>query len=480
MIDYKLMKHQQDVVHQSFHEPDLFLAWEMGTGKSCATINILRQRFAENGRAMRTLILAPAVVLKNWKNEFQLYSKMDKNMIFVLDGPVKKRIAQIDSMKGFSAIFITNYDVMQDQKLVQSFLNWGVEILICDEAHGLKNYKSKRAKNVAIVADTVKHRYLLTGTPILNNAMDLYMQYRVLDGYRGRDSTFGNNFFAFRSKYFIDKNVAWSTKPNHFPEWVPRDSAYQELMQKIAKKTSRITKKECLDLPDLIVQNIEVGVSPEQKRLYEQMRDEYIAWVNSESNKDKPQAVVARLAITKALRLQQIISGFVKTDVGETIRIKQNPRLDALGDLLETLCSGSKVIVWACFKENYAMIAEVCKKLSIDYRELHGEQNTKEKQKSVEDFNNVDGVRVLIGNQGAGGIGVNLVPATYSIYYSRGFKLGDDLQSEARNHRRGSEVHDKITRINLVSPNSIDQLIADALQKKQNISDKILDFTKQL
>jgi len=480
MIDYKLMKHQEEVVLKSQDETDLFLAWDMGTGKSCATINIIRQRCAEEGRVMRTLVLAPAVVLKNWKNEFKMYSKIDQTMIHVLDGPVKKRIEKIKSQVGYSAIFVTNYDVMQDEGMIKAFLEWGVEILVCDEAHYLKNYKSKRAKQVARLADTVKHRYLLTGTPILNSAMDLFMQFRILDGHLGRLSTFGSNFFVFRAQYFVDKNASWSAKPNYYPEWVPRDTAYTELMDKMQKKTTRITKKECLDLPPLVVQNFEVDVSPKQKKLYEEMRDEYITWIDSERNKGMQEAVVARLAVTKALRLQQIVSGFVKTDKGESVRIDGNPRLDALGELLETITPGHKVIVWACFKENYLMIAELCEKLKIEWRELHGEIATKDKQKAVDEFNTDPKVRVLIGNQAAGGIGVNLVSATYSIYYSRGFKLGDDLQSEARNYRRGSEQHECITRINLVAANTIDGLIAEALSKKLDISNNILGITNKL
>ncbi len=318
------------------------------------------------------------------------------------------------------------------------------------------------------------HRYLLTGTPILNNAMDLYQQYKILNGYKGRDSTFGTNFFAFRGQYFVDKNQAWSSKPNHYPEWVPRMYAYEDMMRRIGANTLRVTKTECLDLPDLVVQNLEVSISPQQKRLYEDMRDEFIAWIDSERNRGTETAVVARLAVTKALRLQQIISGFVKTDTGEVIRITPNPRLDALRDLLETLTPGHKVIVWACFKENYAMIREVCEELKIKTVELHGETAPQDRQRAVDSFENDPDVRLFLANPGAGGVGITIVQASYSIYYSRSFNLAHDLQSEARNHRRGSEIHEKITRINLVAPNSIDEIIAEALGRKVDVSNQII------
>ena len=89
-------------------------------------------------------------------------------------------------------------------------------------------------------------------------------------------------------------------------------------------------------------------------------------------------------------------------------------------------------------------------------------------------------VGVMIANQGAGGVGVNLVEAGYSIYYSKGFKLEDDLQSEARNYRGGSEIHEKVTRIDLVATGTIDELVTEALENKMQISENILGWKEQM
>lgn len=480
MIDFTLMKHQKDAIFQSSLKPDMFLAWEMGTGKTCTTVQMLRARSAEKGKLCRTLILAPLIVLKNWKKEIGMFSNIDQKSVHVLEGSVAKRTAFVQAQKGYSAVLITNYDALQDENFVKAFLEWEPEILVCDESHNLKNYKSVRAKNVTRVARAAKHRYLLTGTPILNNAMDLWKQYDILDGHLGAGATFPANFFVFRGQYFFDENAGWAGKANHFPKWSPKEHAYPELLDKIKRKTLRVTKKECLDLPPLVVQNLEVQLTKEQTNAYKEMQKDYITFIESETKKGTPLPVVARLAITKSLRLQQIVSGFAKSETGEILRFGNTPRISALRDLLEIITPTDKVIVWACFKENYKQIAEVCEELKIEYREIHGDVSNKDKFAAQEEFNNNPGVRVLIGNQGAGGVGINLVSATYSIYFSRTFKLGDDLQSEARNHRRGSEQHDKITRINITSPDTIDELIAEALACKQDIADRILDFTHKI
>jgi SNF2 family DNA or RNA helicase len=462
------MTHQKEAIYRAQFEKNLFMAWEPGTGKTCATIQILRQKYQDAGALRKTIILAPKVVLNNWKAEFEKFSVIPKNYIHVLTGPIKKRTEFFKSMKAYSSIVVINYDAFQNQELCDAIKEWGPEILVCDESHYIKNYQSKRAKNIAGIADICNHKYMLTGTPILNNSMDLFMQYRVMDG----GKTFGHNFFVFRAKYFHDKNAGWKSSAKHFPDWQPREGSQVTLMEAMKDNTQRVEKKDCLDLPPLVVQDIKVEMSPEQKKHYEEMKKYFITYVNGE-------AAVAQLAITKALRLQQIVSGFVKTDEGEVHRMKKNPRLDALKELLEILTSNHKVIVWACFKENYKMISEICDGLKIEYCELHGEISDKKREQAISAFNSDPGMRVLIAHPGAGGIGINLVSATYSIYYSRGPKLGDYIQSQARNYRRGSEIHDKITRINLVANETIDELIAEALQRKVDLGNSFLDYIKR-
>lgn len=480
MIEYEMMPHQKDAVWKSSFKPDMFLAWEMGTGKSCATINMIRQRFAEEKRMMKTLILAPLIVLKNWKKEFDLFSKINQKAIQVLDGPIAKRI---DNIQGFDGprILILNYDALQNENLVKALLAWGPEILVADECHTLKNPKSKRAKHVSVIADVCKHRYLLTGTPILNNALDLFMQFRVLDGYLRHNSTFGMNFFSFRATYFEDENAAWSSRPGHFAKWVPRPATYELLHEKIQAKSIRIKKADVLkDLPPLVREDRFVDMSVEQKKAYVQMKRDFVAFIEDKLKEGHTHAVVAKLAVTKALRLQEIVSGYAKTDEGQIVRFKDNPRLDELKELLLTLTPEHKVIVWAVFKENYKMIKELCESLNIGCVEIHGDIPNKEKYANQDKFNNDPACRVLIGNQDAGGVGINLVASDYSIYFSRNFKLSSDLQSEARNHRKGSEIHEKVTRIDLICQGSIDELISEALSQKLEISTLIIDRVKDI
>ena len=136
--------------------------------------------------------------------------------------------------------------------------------------------------------------------------------------------------------------------------------------------------------------------------------------------------------------------------------------------------------MWANFIEKYKMIADVCTKLVIGYRFIVGGQGNKEREQQMDEFRTDPNVRVMIANQAAGGVGINLVEASYAIYYSKSFRLEDDLQSEARNYRGGSEVHEKVTRIDIVTKGTIDELVNETLSRKNQVSGEILGWKEKL
>lgn len=469
-MKYKIKpyEHQLQAVELSKQHENLALFWEMGTGKTKGMIEILRDKYTTHGRVLPTLIFAPVVTLENWKREILAHSMIPASRIYVCTGTAVKRQRLVSEGMSGDNIVIINYEALTSNKLYSIMTNYPPSIMVLDESHYVKNYKSKRAKLVQALADssTVLHKYILTGTPILNSPMDMYQQYRILDG----GKTFGKNFFAFRGTYFYDKHANWRGQQK-FANWQPIPSKFSELSEKIYRKASRVTKAECLDLPPLIKKRELVPMSSDQAKAYKEMKDHYLTFV-----KDSDKAVLATQAITKLLRLQQIVSGFLSTEDGEAIVFEKVPRLDRLRELVEEITPNHKLIIWCSFKKNYEMIATLLDELKIGYVLLTGEQSAKEKQESIDEFQNKITTRIVVANRRAGGIGVNLTAASYSIVYSRDFSLGDELQSEARNHRGGSEIHEKIVQINLCSPDTVDESVLTALETKQKFSDIIVDL----
>jgi SNF2 family DNA or RNA helicase len=476
-MDFKIKpyQHQMDALALSKSKNDLALFWEMGTGKTGGMINILRDKYYSNGGIMRTLIFSPPVTLHNWANEFGIHSNIPDDSIVVLDKNGKARINQCKKFIGLNKIVIVNYESLRSKQLFSIFDEWEPELLVMDESHKLKNPSSLQSKCVVKLAKHAKHRFILTGTPILNNAMDIFNQYKALD----LGATFGDNFIKFRSRYFKDAN-AHMPRHVHFPKWEPIKERYNELSSLIYSKATRVKKEDCLDLPPLIKETRYIPMSKPQARVYKEMRDTYVASIESDRNSSTPSFVVANNALTKLLRLQQIVSGHVKTEDGYIITIKENPRLEYTKELLQELTPNHKVIVWTAFREDVEQLKKVCEELNIKYETLTGAQNAREKRESMESFRRSSDVRVIIANRVAGGIGVNLVEASYSIVYSRDFSLDAELQSEARNHRGGSEMHKQIVKIDLCARGSIDELVLHALRAKQSVSEKIIDLVEKI
>lgn len=466
MVESPLWSHQVFAVEKARNLENMALLLDPGCGKTRTAITILREKYNTNRRILRTLILGPTAVIQNWKSEIKKFSKIPDSIVFPLTESLVKR-ADIYNKTPHGSIYISNHEAMAFASFTESVLNNPPEVLIVDESHFYKDISSKRTKSLIKLTHImqklpVKHRYILTGTPVLRNLDDLFSQFLILDA----GATFGTNFYKFRAEFFEDKN-RHIPRQRYFPNWQIKNGSIDKIKHKIAAVSVEAKKEMCLDLPDFVRQEYEVELSKEQRKAYEEMRLDFITFLSSG-------VATAQLALTKMLRLQQIVSGFINKEDGEPHVFSDNPRLSALSDLLESITPTQKTIVWSVFKNDYAQLEKVCKKLKLEYRMIVGD--TEDKQKSVDDFNNNENVRVMIASQAAGGTGINLTAASCAIYYSRSYSLGHDIQSEARNYRGGSEIHKKITRIDLVARNTVDQLVLSALREKKNLADSVLEL----
>lgn len=444
--------------------------YDVGTGKTLTLISTLRIIFNRHRRVLPTLVLSPKVTLENWSREWLQFSRVTPSQVVVLKGPIKKRIALLSAkMREHNGqiIVITNYEGVRMKDFFDALMKtMGPEVLVCDESHRCKVHNSMTTKAVTKLAYQAKYRYILTGTLVTQSEFDIFSQWRILD----KGASFGRNYFHFRNKFFFDKN-AGMPKQHHFPDFAIRSGAYSEMEGLMVKASLKALKEECIDLPDLVKKTVYVEMTPSQRRIYKELRDEFISEINDGT------FASAETALTKALRLAQVASGYVKTEEGDIVRL-DNEREDALSELLHDLCveGNNKVIVWCVFKENYQQVREVCDKLKLKYKEGHGE--VKDVSNEVLEFDTGD-FSVLIGHPASIGIGVNIKSASTAIYFSRNFSLEHRLQSEARNYRAGSvELHQKITQIDIECQGTIDEQITMALTDKLTTAAKILDLVR--
>ena len=456
-------RHQFEALVNSLDKPNYALFFEAGAGKTLTSILISRAKMALERKKLRVLVVSPLIVIENWCDEWDKFSRLKAEPLVGTGTKVLDKISL-----STADVLVINYDKIIQPNIEKALVKMRPDIVIFDEIHKCKDHKSKRSIAAFRIAKQARYRLGLTGTPILNNPMDLFMQYKILD----LGASFGDNFFTFRSKYFVDRNAGMPSQ-KHFPDWRPRIRALEAITGQVAPFSMHIKKKDCLDLPPMIKKVIHVALTKEQRRIYDELKTDFVSYVGD------AEAVVAKVALTKVLRMLQITTGFVGVeDIDTNARkekvFKVNPKAVALKELLEMLSPSGKVIIWAAFKRNYADIAAVCDKLKLEYVEVHGGIGEREKFESIERFNNDDAVKVFIGHPGSGGIGINLVASPYSVFYSRSFSLEHDIQAEARNYRGGSEIHESVTRYDLVAKDTIDELVMQKLAAKEAIGTKML------
>lgn len=471
-MEYKIAPYewQKKLLQLSIREPDIAVLADMGTGKTKGVIDCMRYKFNQYKQVKKTIIFSPLVTLFNWKNEWHKQSSIPEDRVHVLHGSSEKKLAAFEKAiaRTPNQVIIVNYEAVLSPKLLLAIEKWAPEIMILDESHYVKNHKAKRSKAIHKLSLGCLHRIIMSGTPMTNQVTDIFMQYLILDN----GKTFGQNYFTFQRQYMYDENAHWSHLQKHFPKWKPREEMLPRLQEKIYSKAIRVTKDECLDLPPFIQEVYEVELSPSQRKYYKAMEDDYVTFVEEANRKG---ISVATTALTKALRLQQIVTGYAKLDDGTEIEITDNPRLDALEELICALHDRHKVIIWCAFQNNYKQIGRLLEKLEIPFVFITGDESLTEKTENMRLFNDDEKIRLAVCNRKAAGIGVNLVSAKYSIVFSRNFSLEQELQSRDRNYRGGSEIHDSVIKIDLCAKDTVDEVVTKALVEKKEISDKVIE-----
>jgi len=470
-INYKFktkpFKHQFDAFMNSKDKEAYALFMEQGTGKSKVIIDNIAYLFRK-GSIDTAIIAAPKGVYRNWyASEFKTHMPEDVVQFskVCIWSPIetKKNIEELTSFLKESEklrFFIVNIEALSTDKgknYLHRLLNTGNSFFCIDESTTIKHRTARRTKNVLKLGKMAKYKRVLTGTPVTQGPLDLWSQMNFLDEY-----ILQNSFYAYRNAYCVIRRRRTST--HSFDEVV----GYQRLeeLQEILKPYSfRVTKDECLDLPPKIRLKREIELNRDQKRLYHTLRKRAILELESEK------LVTAPLIITRILRLQQILCGFIKSDDGtEEIIPGTNPRLEELLDVLEETQGG--VIIWATFRRTIQMIYDALAKKygASKVATYYGETESEMRQEIVEKFQAGE-IKYFIGQPRTGGYGLTLTNAKTVIYFNNTYDMEVRLQSEDRAHRIGQK--DKVTYIDFVCPNTIDEKILETLSNKKKLADEI-------
>ena len=243
-----------------------------------------------------------------------------------------------------------------------------------------------------------------------------------------------------------------------------------ELNELLKAFSSRVLKKDCLDLPDKIYITRTIELTPEQRKTYEELKKYAITDLYNEE-KQKQQVSVTSV-LTKMLRLHQIACGFTTTDEEENIELKSK-RIEELMSILEEV--EGKAVIWANYRYDIKRIIDEIRKTYGDNSvgSYFGDTSDADRAKNLKNFQDLDSpMRFIVGNTQTAGYGINLTAASTVVYYSNNFDLEKRLQSEDRAHRIGQV--NKVTYIDIICKDTVDEKIVKSLLAKQSIAAQVL------
>ena len=237
-----------------------------------------------------------------------------------------------------------------------------------------------------------------------------------------------------------------------------------ELSDKLKPFSHRVLKDDCLDLPKKTFMKRIIQLSPDQHKVYAQMKQLALAEMNGKM-------ITTATALTQLMRLQQITCGHFKADDGTTQEIPNN-RTGELIDILHEI--EGKVVIWAHWQKDVTLIIkELVKEFDhgccVDYFGLTPQS---ERQENIRKFQEDENVRFFVGTPQTGGYGITLTAASNMIYFSNGYDLEKRKQSEARIDRIGQTK--PMTYIDILAENTVDERIVKALRKKINIASEVM------
>ena len=427
----------------------LFL--EMGLGKTKIIVDAMAY-FRTKKIVKRVLYVCPNSITEVIKREFALHSDKPWKSEIASGGRASKEATILDKKL---ELVIINYEAIDN--LLEVLIDAKFDAIICDESTRIKNPDANCSKGIHTLGRTCKLRYVMTGTPITQNAIDIYSQYKFLD-----PAIFGPSYYAFRNTYA----VMGGFQAKQIVSYQNLDA----LQKKIYSCSLRFTKEQCLDLPDKMYEKKYVTMNKEEEKLYKEIKENILLEIGKEK-------ISATIVLTKLMKLSQVTSGFLKTDAGNIIRIKNSSKITELKEVLEDI-TPTKVIVWCNFVDNVARIGELCDELKLKHVKIDGSVKADERQLAVDKFQNDPDCQVFIGQIQTAGLGITLTAAKYEIFYTNTYSLANRLQAEDRAHRIG--LKHNLTIIDLITRKSIDESIIKILANKQNFADIVIDNLKAI
>jgi len=391
----KPYKHQLTALEKSWNKETYAYFMEMGTGKTKVLIDNMSMLY-DKGKVNGALIIAPKGVVKTWYEQelpTHLPNHIENVTVLWQSNITKKQQEKLETLYEIGTalhILIMNVEALSTKKGVDfaaKFLNSHSTLMAIDESTTIKTPSARRTKNIIKLGRMSKYRRIMTGSPVTKNPLDLYTQCEFLDPWI-LDFT---SYYAFRNRYAEMKTLHLSGRSIQV---VHKFQNLNELSETLKNFSYRVLKEDCLDLPDKVFVKRHIALTPDQRKIYEEMKKQAIAHMNGK--------VASTLTVlTQLMRLQQITCGHFVADDGTTQGVSSN-RLKELMDVLEE--TEGKAIIWAHWQRDVNSIIEEVNKVYgpgsiVDY---YGVTPQEERQPNIKKFQDDPKCRFMVGTPSTG------------------------------------------------------------------------------
>ena len=317
-------------------------------------------------------------------------------------------------------------------------------MIAVDEFHKCKNPEAEQAEQILQIHTPIQ--IAMTGTPMMNAPIDLYMPLTWL-GYEK------HSFWEFKNHYC--KLGGFNGKQ------VQGYKNLEEVSEILDIMMLRRLKENELDLPEKTLINEYVEMGAEQSKVYDSCRTDIVNNIDKIKMVNNPLAELIRLR--QATGNPAIITDKVDTSI----------KFDRMEEIVDdAVANNRKVVIFS----NWTQITNPAfKRLFQKYKGvmITGETKDSERQDYVEDFQNDDRVKFIVGTIGAMGTGLTLTAGTVEIFLDEPWNMALKEQAIDRCHRIGAKSN--ITVYTLICKNTIDERINEIVEKKGAIADILVD-----
>lgn len=419
---------------------------EPGLGKTAQAIGTMTA-----SGAFPCLVICPASLKVNWQREFKRFGGIDAVILDDNNRAVWQTLLTMKRNDGkpLCQVIITNYEslkkffvrrINRQQRFTLKSVEFDQRInlfrsVIIDESHKCKSNKTQQSKFVQGIAQGKEYILELTGTPVVNNNEDLIQQLNIM----GRLDEFGG-YTKFAGRYC---------------QGINKSSHLKELNFRLrASCFFRRQKKDVLtQLPDKTRSYLVTDIS--NRKEYQDAERDVIKYLRDYKDADDE-------------KLQRAIRGDIMVRMNILKQVSARGKVSSAIDIIHnTIDGGDKLIVFCFLKEVVAALKQEFPKAVT----VTGDDNDRQKQYSVDKFQEDEACKLIILNYRSGGTGLTLTAASNVLFVEWPWTYSDCCQAEDRAHRNGQK--NAVTCTYLLGDGTIDEYMYNLIQTKKNIANAV-------